>query len=317
MALHLGLQTHCMFAFSIISISTPFAAVSAKHMSSNEVESINKIEQIQQLLEKLGSINDDPWQASQEHRTVAAKPLVPKSSWSVKSHGIVDISYNRNDDDVTQSVMTSRSKLLSARNATIKHTVILPVKPVIDVNDSTLWLGAGLGTLASLSILLLSLVVWKLTRRFYRRKRCIDLTELSLCSAKEKPYRGPVYVRLSQLHNPRKLRKDSHYVVSVLDESNNFSIDSGSESSSSEEELFNASGYKSSDNSFIQSYSGARVNLTSTPIKGSSPTTVFREQPTTPRPHSTSKKPLPISPLARRLPYNTPPSVRSSPKYTP
>ncbi|XP_069120953.1 uncharacterized protein [Argopecten irradians] len=294
MALHLGLQTHCMFAFSIISISTPFAAVSAKHMSSNEVESINKIEQIQQLLEKLGSINDDPWQASQEHRTVAAKPLVPKSSWSVKSHGIVDISYNRNDDDVTQSVMTSRSKLLSARNATIKHTVILPVKPVIDVNDSTLWLGAGLGTLASLSILLLSLVVWKLTRRFYRRKRCIDLTELSLCSAKEKPYRGP-----------------------VLDESNNFSIDSGSESSSSEEELFNASGYKSSDNSFIQSYSGARVNLTSTPIKGSSPTTVFREQPTTPRPHSTSKKPLPISPLARRLPYNTPPSVRSSPKYTP
>ncbi|XP_033725064.1 uncharacterized protein LOC117315033 isoform X1 [Pecten maximus] len=310
----MALQIGCMFTFSIISISWPFVA-------GKGIESVERVEQIRQLLEKLGSLDEEPsmWHASvEEHNIVEAKPSVPNSAWSVNSHGVVDISYNRNTvDNTTQKVLTTQNKFHVARNTTLTSSGMFQGKPLIDVHDSALWLGAGLGALASLSILVLSLLVWRLTRRYYRRKRCIDLTELSLCSMKEKSRPGPVYVRLSQLHNPRKLSKDSHYVVSVLDESNNFSIDSESESSSSEEEIFNASGYKSSDDSFMQCYSGARVNLTSTPIK-LSPTSAIRDPPVTPqRPRSNCHRPLPISPLAWSMPYNTPPSAEKLPKYTP
>ncbi|XP_033725070.1 uncharacterized protein LOC117315033 isoform X2 [Pecten maximus] len=287
----MALQIGCMFTFSIISISWPFVA-------GKGIESVERVEQIRQLLEKLGSLDEEPsmWHASvEEHNIVEAKPSVPNSAWSVNSHGVVDISYNRNTvDNTTQKVLTTQNKFHVARNTTLTSSGMFQGKPLIDVHDSALWLGAGLGALASLSILVLSLLVWRLTRRYYRRKRCIDLTELSLCSMKEKSRPGP-----------------------VLDESNNFSIDSESESSSSEEEIFNASGYKSSDDSFMQCYSGARVNLTSTPIK-LSPTSAIRDPPVTPqRPRSNCHRPLPISPLAWSMPYNTPPSAEKLPKYTP
>ncbi|OWF52605.1 uncharacterized protein LOC110447531 isoform X1 [Mizuhopecten yessoensis] len=311
----MALQNGCMFAFSILSISLPLVTGNGHHMSSTGVEPVDRVEQIRQLLEKLGYTDDDTntWHTSRDgHHVVEVKPSDPDSAWSVNSQDSVDISYNRNADDdskKTNKASTTQNKLHVVRNTTITHARVLQEKPLIDIQDSTLWLGAGLGAIASLSVLLLSLVVWKLARRYYRRKRCIDLTELSFCSLKGKRCAAPVYVRLSQLHNPRKLRNGSRYVVSVLDESNNFSIDSGSESSSSEEELFNASGYKSSDNSFTQHYSGARVNLTSTPLRGS-PSGFVREQPVTPpKPRPKCQRPLPISPLAQSMPYSTPHST--------
>ncbi|XP_021348976.1 uncharacterized protein LOC110447531 isoform X2 [Mizuhopecten yessoensis] len=288
----MALQNGCMFAFSILSISLPLVTGNGHHMSSTGVEPVDRVEQIRQLLEKLGYTDDDTntWHTSRDgHHVVEVKPSDPDSAWSVNSQDSVDISYNRNADDdskKTNKASTTQNKLHVVRNTTITHARVLQEKPLIDIQDSTLWLGAGLGAIASLSVLLLSLVVWKLARRYYRRKRCIDLTELSFCSLKGKRCAAP-----------------------VLDESNNFSIDSGSESSSSEEELFNASGYKSSDNSFTQHYSGARVNLTSTPLRGS-PSGFVREQPVTPpKPRPKCQRPLPISPLAQSMPYSTPHST--------
>ncbi|XP_060066105.1 uncharacterized protein LOC132546409 [Ylistrum balloti] len=304
----MALENGCIFAFSILSISFPF--VKGKGM-----EPVDRIDQIRQLIEKLGSADDDQstWHASIQQRVVGAKFSVPDSTWSVDSNDVLNISYFKNaenDTKQTKNVLTTQN---TTRHTSVTHAGLFQVKPLIDSQDPNLWLGVGLGALASLSVLLLGLLVWNLAKRYSRRKRCIDLTELSFCSLKEKTYPAPVYVRLSQLHNPRKRNKGSHYVVSVLDESNNFSIDSESESSSSEEEIFNVSGYKSSDNSFSQYNSGARVNLTSTPIKGS-PSCIVQNPPITPpRSQSNCRKPLPISPLARRMPYNTPPEAGGTP----
>ncbi|XP_067663036.1 uncharacterized protein [Haliotis asinina] len=97
------------------------------------------------------------------------------------------------------------------------------------VRESPMLLGAGVGVSGSLIVILIVTAIYLLLKR--RRTRCTKLQEVSFGTPKEEK---PIYIKLSQLHRPKR---SPNYVVTVLDESN-FSVDSDA---SSEEELFDLS----------------------------------------------------------------------------
>ncbi|XP_063425100.1 uncharacterized protein LOC134708472 isoform X1 [Mytilus trossulus] len=128
--------------------------------------------------------------------------------------------------------------------------------------DHSLWLGMAVGSTISVAAVVLSLITYNYIQKNRRRNYCVDLNNLSLCTlGNGYQKKEPVYVRLSQLHNTRS-KKPGEYIVSVMDQSNNFSV--CSRESSSEEEIFDIS-----DIERMQPLkkSVSKISMTSTPVK--------------------------------------------------
>ncbi|VDI43039.1 uncharacterized protein LOC143062656 isoform X1 [Mytilus galloprovincialis] len=128
--------------------------------------------------------------------------------------------------------------------------------------DHSLWLGMAVGSTISVAAVVLSLITYNYIQKNRRRNYCVDLNNLSLCTlGNGYQKKEPVYVRLSQLHNTRS-KKPGEYIVSVMDQSNNFSV--CSQESSSEEEIFDIS-----DIERMQPLkkSASKISMTSTPVK--------------------------------------------------
>ncbi|XP_046570415.1 uncharacterized protein LOC124278688 [Haliotis rubra] len=121
------------------------------------------------------------------------------------------------------------------------------------VRESPMLLGAGVGVSGSLIVALIVTAIYLVLKR--RRTRCTKLQEVSFGTPKEEK---PIYIKLSQLHRPKR---SPNYVVTVLDESN-FSVDSDV---SSEEELFDLSAV--AGGSPCKKNNLNTFNMTSTPKK--------------------------------------------------
>ncbi|XP_052059243.1 uncharacterized protein LOC127699876 isoform X1 [Mytilus californianus] len=163
---------------------------------------------------------------------------------------------DRKDDNIwAEKVNTTNSS----------PAVLQPVKPSkwrLFLYDHSLWFGIAVGATISLAVVMLSLLTYNFIQKNRRRNYCVDLNNLSLCTlGNGNQKKEPVYVRLSQLHNTRH-KKPGEYIVSVMDQSNNFSV--CSEESSSEEEMFHISDIQRMK---PLKKSASKISMTSTPVK--------------------------------------------------
>lgn len=179
----------------------------------------------------------------------------------MRLHGIKGISgkeknRDRKDDNISAEKVTTTNS---------SPGILQPVKPSNwrrFLYDHSLWIGMAVGATISIAAVVLSLLTYNFIQKNRRRNYCVDLNNLSLCTlGNGNQKKEPVYVRLSQLHNTRH-KKPGEYIVSVMDQSNNFSVCSAE--SSSEEEL-----YDIADIQRMQPLkkSASKISMTSTPVK--------------------------------------------------